>query len=672
MSAPPSPRPHPRPRVDYEQGYSQEEENWSDDPSNEQDEPEVPRRKTRHHVLPSRLGTPGGQTVPYGHHTPRQGYGNPFAPAPGLDPRPYNTSDQQYSYPTGGFPQGSEHYAAGQSGTSYIPAPYSQPNHYSQNPYHSDIPAGAPPFGYTPIYQPPVPQQFDPPFTDRPTSRRLPSLRVRTSRREEAESDREADEQRRREYNRRRERERKEAERKQREQDKKEREQEKKQREQEKKQREQEKKELDRAQRDKLRLKVQRLQLQLELERSKRSGSGAVESIMKDLVDHLHEQENRRRGIEKRADPVAQLLQGLAELADTRRVDPYQHDRLPWPGGFSPKPRPPTRSDFSDVSYDTVHRSRIEELVVDILRRWTASDEQEKDRLPLPPASQTTARAAREDYRHTDDRSPRGPPPDWQDEEGGAASPRSRFGDTPGDFNDAYRGPSSPHHRFGDTPRPMPSVPELERRQAAAPANIKVAMSSFSKRTRGSDLGSEYPSAADRGSFPIPESQDTLPRRTEPGRRGEPRRSESHRSPGRRSSQSGPRPASSRGMPSGVRHGSRNSIAEHAVSFEDEEDPVGVQPIADMGEYVFSGSDTEDEARGPRRARPYRVTGEKVQGHRYNPRDDRGLTPPPEAPDVPRSEAAERVWRAAGGSERITRRVARVDSWSDDEQEKRR
>jgi hypothetical protein len=344
-------------------------------------------------------------------------------------------------------------------------------------------------------------------------------------------------------------------------------------------------------------------------------------------------------------------------------VDPYQHDRLPWPGGLSPKPRPPTRSDFSDGSYDTVHISRIEELLVNILSRWAASDEQEKDRLPLPPAPQTTARAVREDYHHTDDRSPRGPPPEWQDEEGGGAPPRPRFGDAPGDFNDAYRGPSSPRHRFRDTPRRMPSVPEPERRQAAAPANIKVAMSSSSKRTRGSDLGGEYPSAADRGSFTIHEFQDTIPRRTESGRRGEPRRSESHRSTGRRNSQPGPRPAPSREG----RYGSRNSTAGHAVSFEDHEDPVDGQTIADEGEYLISGSDTEDEALGLRRTRPYHFTGEKVQGRRCNPRDARGPTPPPEVPEAPRFEAAERVWRAAGGSERGPRRVTRVDSWSDDE-----
>ncbi|KAH6650859.1 hypothetical protein F5144DRAFT_64775 [Chaetomium tenue] len=638
MSAPPTPGLRPRPLGDLEQGYSEDQENWSDDPSNRQDEPETPRRKPRRHVLPSRLGQssfmPGGQTVPYGHLSPRQEYSEPFAPGPRL--RPYYTPDQWYSSPPGSFSQDSGHYSAGQYGTSYIPAPHPESNPFLQSPYHPSMPAGQPPFGYTPPYQPPAPQQLSPSFPDRPTSIRLPSIRVKESQQKDAERGREADEQHWRERSRQRERERKEAEKAEKAEKAK------------KKEREREReRESSRLQREKLELKVKGLQQQLRLEKSKRSDPVGVEATLQGLVNQvrdLREQENQRRWTETRLDPVAQLLQGLADLADTRRAGSYQQDRLSWPGGFSPRPRLPTRGDLSDVSYDTVQRSRIEEVVIDVLGRLTASGEQEKDRLPLPAASQPTTRGARENS-HTDDRPPRGLPPEWQDEEFSAASPRPRFGDAPGDFDgDAYRGPSPPRHRFGATPGAAPSAPKPGRRQATAPANIEVAMSGSNKRAHESDLSSEYTSAADRGSHPAPESRGALPRRTR-----EPRRSESHRSPGARK---GPQSTGSRG---------------HAVSLENQ-DPAGdPSAVGDIGEYGFSGSDTEDGARGPRQARPYRFAGEKVQGSRYNPRDARAPTPPPEVPDAPMDElGGGRAWRAAGGRERGPRRVARVDSWSDD------
>lgn len=308
---------------------------------------------------------------------------------------------------------------------------------------------------------------------------------------------------------------------------------------------------------------------------------------------------------------------------------------------------------------------------MDFLSRWSASDEQEKARLPLPPASQSTARGAREDF-HTDDSLSRGPTPEWQAGEGGAASPRSRFDGAPGTVGDAYRGPSSPRYRSGDTSGATPSTPRPERRQTASPANIKVAMSGSSKRPRGSDLSSEYSSAAGRGGFPTRGSQEAFPQRTEPGK-PELRRSESHRPLSRRGSQSASRPSVLSPESPRVRHRSRNSAVGHIVSFKDQ-DPAGDRPIADDGEDDLSGSDTEDGALGPRQTRPYRFTGEKVQGRRYDPRDAQRLTtPPPAVPDVPRAEVGERAVKAAGGpGGGGQRRVARVDSWPDDGEEERR
>jgi hypothetical protein len=330
-------------------------------------------------------------------------------------------------------------------------------------------------------------------------------------------------------------------------------------------------------------------------------------------------------------------------------VDPYQQDRLQWPGGFSPKSRSPTRSDSGDVRYDTVQRSQIEEVVVDVMNRWLAGDKQEKPHLPLPLVSQSTARGIREDSHG---RSPPGPPSAWQEGEGGAASPRSRFvHGAPANINGAYRGPSPPRYRSGEGT--APSTPKLEKRQTAPLANIKAPIAGSSKRARGSDVSSEYSLAADRGGSPIHESQEAPHRRTRPGRR---------------SSQSGPRPARGLEVPR-VRHGSRHS-AGHTAAFKNQ-DPAGDRPMADIGGDGSSGSDTEDGARRPRSTRPYRFTGEKVQGRRYNSRDARELTPPPEVPDVPRTEVGERAWRAAGGRERDPRRVARVDSWSDDREEER-
>jgi hypothetical protein len=296
-----------------------------------------------------------------------------------------------------------------------------------------------------------------------------------------------------------------------------------------------------------------------------------------------------------------------------------------------------------------VQRSQIEQVVMEVISQLTPGDEQEKPRLPLPPASQSTVRGVREDS-HPDDRSLRVPSSEWQEEEGGAASPRSRFADASGNINDADRRPLSPRYRSGDTPGTAPSTPKLETRQTAPPANIEVPISGSSKRARGSDLSSEYSLAADRETFPIDESQEAfqeaLRRRTKAGKR---------------SSQSGPRPA---------RHGSRHSAGHTGAAFKSQ-DPAGNRPIADIGEDALSESDTEDRARGPRQTRPYRFPGKKVQGRRYDARDVRELTPPPEVPEVPRAEVGERAWRAAGGRERDPRRVARVDSWSDDREEER-
>jgi hypothetical protein len=130
-------------------------------------------------------------------------------------------------------------------------------------------------------------------------------------------------------------------------------------------------------------------------------------------------------------------------------------------------------------------------------------------------------------------------------------------------------------------------------------------ISSSSKRARGSDLSSEYSSAANRGSFPIHESQEALPRRTKPGRR---------------SLKSGPRPARGLEIPR-VRHRFPHS-AGHTAAFKNQ-DPAGDRPIADIGEDGFSGSDSKDGARGSRKTRPYRFPGEKVQSRRYNPQDVR-------------------------------------------------
>lgn len=663
--------------VNPEHVYSEDQENWSDDPSNEHDD-EAPRRRTRQHVMPSRSGSssfmPGGETVPYTHAAPRRGDGGPFASASGPGPRPYPgyhwippppqtpyTSTQQYPSQPGGFPHGSGYYPAAQFGTSYTPAPHPQPNPYSPRPYLPNMPPGQPPYDYVPPLQPSPQQQFSSHLSEGRTGIRRPSIRLRTSQQEGAEHDREAAEQLWRERNRQRERERKEA-------DKREREREKKEREREKKEREREtKRESDRIQQERLKLKVQKLRQQLQLERSKRPVSGAFDSTLQDLLEDLHDQrerENQRRWIERRAGPLDQFLQVLAELADTRRVSPYQQDRLQWTGGPPFRPRPPTRSDLGEAGYETVPRSQIEEVVMDLLSRWSASDEQEKARLPLPPASQSTARGAREDF-HADDRSPRGPTPEWQAGEGGAASPRPRFGDAPGTVSDAHWGPSSPRYRSGDTSGTTPPTPKPERRQTASPANIKVAMSGSTKRPRGS-VSSEYSSAAGRGGFPTRGSPEALPRRTEPGKT-ELRRSESHRPPGRRGSQSAPRPSVLSPESPRVRHRSRNSVIGHIVSFKDQ-DPAGDRPIADDGEDDLSGSDTEDGAVGPRQTRPYRFMGEKVQGRRYDPRDAQGLTtppPPPAVPDVPRPEVGD---PGAGGQ----RRVARVDSWPDDGEEERR
>jgi len=526
------------------------------------------------------------------------------------------------------------------------------------------MPPEQPRYGYTPPFQPSLSQQFGPRLPDGQTGIRLPSIRLRKSQHEGADKDRKADEQRWRERNRQRERERKEAEKKEREREKKEAEKKDRERERkeaEKKDREREKKkEADRIQRNKLELKVHDLRQQLQLERSKRPDPAALESSVKGLLEFLQdqrEQETQRKWIERRADSFSHLLQGLAELVDARRVGPYQQDRLQWHGGLPLRSRPPTRGDFGDIGYETVPRSQIEEVVMDLLSRLSASDEQEKARLPLPPASPSTARGFREAF-YPDDRFPRGPPtPEWQEGDGGAASPRSRFEDLRENTREAYPGPASPRYRSADTPGAAPSSPKLERRQTASPANIKVAMSGSSKRARGSDMSSEYSLAAGRGGFSPRGSKEALPRRTEPGRT-ELRRSESHRSPGRRNSLSAPRPTAPILEIPRVRHRSRNS-----VTFKDQ-DPAGGRPFSDDAGEDLSGSDTEDGALGPRQTRPYRFTGETVHGRRYDPRDAQGPIPPPAVPDVPRAaEVGERTSRAAGGPERGgQRRVARVDS----------
>jgi hypothetical protein len=546
MSAPqqlPTPGRHPRPQVNPEHGYFGDQGNWSDDPSNGQNEPETLRQRTMRYVSPSHLGRssimPGGATVPYNYPPPRRQEGELFAsgpgPGPGPGPWPYTghfkipppaeppyTPGQQHPSPGGGFPQGAMYYSAGQYSTSYTPASQPQASPYSQRPYLPSMPTEQPPPFYTPPYQPPAPQQFSPRFADGRTGTRRPSIRARKS---------------------------------------------------------------------PIRLpfplaflplgllsfalllaialslaiallpallisfsiplgalvlireklKVQKLQRQLQIEKSEIPGSGASGSIVHDLMYCLHdqrEQENQQRWIESRAGSGASesIVQDLIHC-------------------------------LRDLIY-CLRNQREQESQ----RRWIDS--------------------------RPDDRSPRGPPSEWQEEEGGAASSHSRFADAPGTISDADRRPSSHRYRSGDTLGAAQSTPKLEKRQTAPPTNTKAPISSSSKRAHGSNLSSEYSSAADRGSFPIP-------RRTESGRR---------------SLQSGPRPAQGLEIPR-VRHRFPHS-AGHTAAFKNQ-DPAGDRPIADIGEDGFSGSDSKDGARGSRKTRPYRFPGEKVQSRRYNPQDVR-------------------------------------------------
>jgi len=719
MSAPQRPQlPSSRP-VSSEDPYFEDQEAWSDDPSDEHDE--APRRKTRQHSIPSRAGRPSGfvpgqgargETVPYGRPSPRRGDSEPFVPTAGPGPQSYYgyyngaaqtpfTSGQQYQNPGGTYPQDSGHYSPGYGtgyGTGYAPVPPPEPSPYSSRPYYSSASAEQPAYDYTPPYQ--SPPTFGSPFNDGRTGIRGPSIRVRKTQpqpqQDDMERDREVDKQRAREKNRQREREEREA---------------------RKKEKERERKELDKIQREKLKLKVQRLQHQLEMEKRKAPVRGDFEPPgvrAHDLMDYLHsqrEQENRRKLVE-RTDSMTQLLQDLAELAEVRRATQSQQDRLQLLGGLSPRSRPPTRSEYGESNYESVQKRQIEEVLRDLLGlgRWNADEE--KAWLPLPPPSHYTARSASEDPL-TDDEYYRSAPRGYREEDG-VSSPRPRFGDAPGNISDAYTGPSSPRHRSGDAlgtagdsyPSPessrygptryssTPAPPSLGRRQTAPPAApppiIKVVASGSSKRARGSDMSSEYSLAADRGEFPIYESRENLSRRAEqhqeelrrraepvqevprraeqsraelPRRTTEPvraelRRADSVRSAGtRRSTQSAPRSAM-------TPEGPRLRHTRSRVSFQDQ-DPAGDRPIVCDDDDDFSGYNSEDVER---QTRPYRFTGEKVQGRRYNPRESQGLTPPP-APDAPRSESSQRSPPAAGGSQRSPRRQPRVENWSDDDED---
>jgi hypothetical protein len=137
---------------------------------------------------------PGGEIVPYNYPPPRRQDGQPFASVPGPGPWPYTghfeipppteppyTPGQQHPSPGGGFPQGAMYYSAGQYGTSYTPASQPQPSPYSQRPHLPSMPTEQRPPVYTPPYQPLAPQQFSPRFADGRTGTRRPSIRARKS-----------------------------------------------------------------------------------------------------------------------------------------------------------------------------------------------------------------------------------------------------------------------------------------------------------------------------------------------------------------------------------------------------------------------------------------------------------------------------------------------------------